>query len=168
MCWVSISSKENPTEHSNTEILIQFTGIVSPTFSSQKCLRIMVLNFLHNHVGIAKDFDQYKETLLSLQIWNSFHQTWSPKIYWKNKEWGKRQAISTLCALFLKWPIFFLQQQSLTSTFNLLHLFSACHTKVKHKGEGIAEIGPWACPWLVHQYVAPHFGNALTLVLYFV
>lgn len=51
------------------------TGVVSPTFSSQKCLRIMVLNFLQNHVGIAKVFDQDKETLLSLQIWNSFHQT---------------------------------------------------------------------------------------------
>jgi hypothetical protein len=35
----------------------------------------MVLNFLQNYVGIAKNFDQDKETLLSLQIWNSFHQT---------------------------------------------------------------------------------------------
>jgi hypothetical protein len=42
--------------------------------------------------------------LLSLQIWNSFHQTWSSKIHWKNKEWGKRQAIPTLCALFLNDP----------------------------------------------------------------
>jgi hypothetical protein len=103
MCWVWISSKENPTEHSNTEILIQIQELF-PTFSSQKCLRIMVLIFLQNYVGIAKNFDQDKETLLSLQIWNSFHQTWSSKIHWKNKEWGKRQAISTLCALFLNDP----------------------------------------------------------------
>jgi hypothetical protein len=37
------------------------TGIVSPTFSSQKCLRIMFLIFLQNHVGIAKNFDQDKK-----------------------------------------------------------------------------------------------------------